>query len=129
MHLQVQSHIVTKLLPVRLHRDVFGNEAARDLLLLLVEERAPVRYSEARRRLDAHPQTFQRALETLEQYALVGLRVETPDASGSARQPVVLEATATARFLGDVWARWTRDYDAAARKHAAAAEALALLGR
>lgn len=129
MHLPMQSHLVTNVLPGRLLRDVFGHDAVRDLLLLLAREGHPLRYSEARRRLQAHPQTFQRAVETLEEYALLGLRVDAAAPPASTRQPVLLEATGTARFLADVWARWTRQYEAAARADADAAEALALLGR
>lgn len=129
MHLQNQSQLVTNLMSARLLRDVFGSDPARDLLLLLAHEERPIRYSEARRRLQVHPQAFQRALETLEEYALLGLRVDPAAPPVSTRQPVLLEATGSARFLADVWGRWSRQYEAAARDHADAAQALALLGR
>jgi predicted ArsR family transcriptional regulator len=110
------------MLPTPIFREVFGSENARRLLLLLVSRGEPVRYSQARDALSMHPQAFQRAMETLEEYALIGFRA--PKENGSGKNRVYLEATHTAQFLADLWETWDRAYSRAAQKDDLASAAL-----
>lgn len=106
-------------IPSYLLRDVFGNEHARTLLLELTGEEEPVRYSEMRRRLDLHPQQFQRALDRLEDHGLVGLSApDDPDKPHAKRRyRVFLEPTGLGRFCTALWDRMNADFTRLAKEH------------
>jgi len=78
-------------------KEVYGSDAARDLLLLVTQAKGPVGYSVARRRLAQHAQTFERAVRTLERLALIGRRMEKTSITG--QYSVSFEPTATGRSL------------------------------
>lgn len=80
-----------------LMKEVYGSDAARDILLLVAQGKSPVGYSVARRRLSQHAQTFERAVQTLERLALIGRRMEKTSVKG--QYSVLFEPTATGRDL------------------------------
>lgn len=84
-------------------REVYAQEHARPILMLLAESPRPVPYSIVRRKLDIHPQKFQRALERLERLALVGRILEAPKAGTPNAYTVFLEPTATGRHITKLW--------------------------
>lgn len=97
---------------------VLANPHARLLLLLLADQRKPIRYSEARRQLDLRPPEFQRALVLLEDSGLVLTRApaENPRAPREKRRQVVfLEATHLGRFLGSYWPTMNREFEKMAK--------------
>lgn len=80
--------------------EVYGQDTSRLLIELLAAESQPMRYAEARRRINAHPQKFQRSVESLESLALIG-RVLNP--IGANRYHVSLEATPTGKRAKDIF--------------------------
>lgn len=113
-------------IPVSLLRDIFGHEHSRELLLLVTDRGSHVRYSEARDELGLHPQQFQRALDRLEEYGLIGLRapadLNEPDAERN--YYVFLESTALGRFAATLWERMNADFSELARERNIPEEAL-----
>ena len=103
---------MTVTIPLSLHRNLFGNESRRSLLLALAREGAPVGYSEVRRRLALHPQQFQRSLDWLEDHGLVGLSapadLEKSHAERSYR--VYLEPTALGLFCAELGDKMNADF-------------------
>lgn len=98
--------------------DVYASDSARLLMELLAKANEPVRYSEARRRVGAHPQDFQRSVELLESLALMGRRLQSTRAND--RYRVLLEATPTGKRVVDLF----RSFEAAAHKNKALESAL-----
>lgn len=105
-------------------KDVFGSERASGLLRLLAEAKHGVRYSEARRDLGLRPQEFQRALDTLESYALVELRTAS---ESSPRNAVFLEATILGKILAEARMKMEKDVATLARRHGVSRQALETL--
>lgn len=99
-------------IPSGLLREVYGRDRVRDLLLL-IKEHEGIRYSEARRALDLHPQQFQRALDRLEKHGLVGLKapaaLNNPEAERDYH--VLLELTGLGDFCVDLWESMNEGYD------------------
>lgn len=91
--------------------EVFADESAKSLLLLLAAEKKPVRYSEARERLKLHPQTFQRALDRLKDFALVQVRTprETEKPHAERAYVVHLEISILGEFAADLWRQINQD--------------------
>lgn len=118
---------ITVTIPARLLKDVFANEHARGLLLLLDQAEEPVRYSDARRSLDLHPQQFQRALDRLEDLGLLGMRAPADLNKGHAERDyyVFLELTGLGEFAADLWDRIDEGFSTLAREHGIPEQALA----
>lgn len=114
-------------IPARLLRDVFANEHARGLLLLLSEADEPIRYSDARRRLELHPQQFQRALDRLEDLGLLGLKAPADLNKEHAERDyyVFLELTGLGTFAAELWDRIDQGFTSLAREHGVSEQAIA----
>lgn len=106
-------------IPAALLREVFGNDDARTLLLHITQLDKPVRYSEARERLGLHPQEFQRALDRLEDYGLVGLRAPADLNKPHAKRDyyVFLEPTVLGSFAASLWERMNANFAQLAKEH------------
>lgn len=113
-------------IPSGLLREVYGRDRVRDLLLL-IKHHEGIRYSEARRTLDLHPQQFQRALDRLETRGLVGMKapaaLNNPDAKRDYH--VVLELTGLGEFCADLWESMNEGYDALLQHRDVSGQALA----
>lgn len=120
------NHIFVTI-PVPVLRDVLGRDHPRNLLLHVAESEDPPRYSAARRNLDLHPQQFQRALDTLEENGLVGLRAPDNLNSDHADRDyhVVLELTAMGALVADLWDRMNTAFSDLAQEHGVPEGALA----
>ncbi|MGQ0535087.1 MAG: hypothetical protein ACT4PT_03340 [Methanobacteriota archaeon] len=112
-------------IPTPLLRDVFGNEHARTLLIMLTK-RGQVRYSAARDEMGLHPQEFQRALDRLEAYGLIGFRAPADVNKPHAKREyaVFVEATALGSFCADLWERMNADFVKLAREQKISEKAL-----
>lgn len=86
----------------RIVRHVLSDRHAWGVLEALADRSDEVRYSDLRRSLDMHPETFRQALEVLDRYALVG-RILRGEPNNLGRRPVFLEATAGGRFWAEHW--------------------------
>lgn len=93
--------------------EVYAWDSARLLMELLAKSETPIRYSEARRRISAHPQDFQRSVELLESWALMGRRLEPTRVKDKYR--VLLEVTPTGKRVVDLF----RSLEATAHKNKA----------
>lgn len=113
-------------IPSGLLRDILGRAHPRALLLALAEGEDPVRYSEARRELEMHPQQFQRALDALEDAGLLGLQAPDDLNRHDADRDyyVFLELTSIGRFCVALWERINEDYAALRQAHGIPDEAL-----
>lgn len=88
------------------------------MLLLLAQQDAPLRYSQARDEMGLYPQAFQRALDRLEQRGLVGLRAPADLNRPHAKRDyhIVLETTALGAFCASLWDRINADFTELARQ-------------
>lgn len=100
-------------IPPGLVRHVLGKERTLSLLTLLVDRDEPVRYSRARDALDLHPQQFQRTLDTLEEWGLVGLKAPADLNKPHAERDyyVFLELTELGRVCVELWHRINQEFD------------------
>jgi hypothetical protein len=87
--------------PAPLIKNVFGNEHARALLLLLEGSRTPIRYSHAREQLDLQPEEFRRALKALQDFSMVQYRA--PRISDAPKNAVFIELSIMGRLFADLW--------------------------
>ena len=85
----------------QLMSEVYGDDTRRKLIELLASTTEPIRYAEARRRVDAHPTDFQRAVEALESMAFIGRRIQPKGAGNKAW--VWLEATHSGRIVSQIF--------------------------
>lgn len=99
-------------LPKGVIRDVFARDHPDALLHLLASKEEPPLYTHARDTLGLRPEEFLRALEQLEKWGLVHLRVLRPKERPDQRRRVSLELTllgrAVVRFHDEMDASWTR---------------------
>lgn len=114
-------------IPPVILREVFGSEHPRALLLFLASREEPIRYSQARDELGLHPQQFQRALDRLEGFGLVGLKApaDLNDPEATRTYYVFLEPTSLGAFCAALWERINEDFSSLAREHDIPEEALA----
>ncbi|MHB8586708.1 MAG: hypothetical protein ACYDDF_12855 [Thermoplasmatota archaeon] len=101
---------------------VIANPPQNALLRVLAEAGHPLRYSEARRAIDAHPQEFQRALRALENRALVVLRAPVrPDdrrkPRGERRHVVFLELSVLGDLVADLSTEFGKAFQGVTQAH------------